>query len=120
MSAVSSRQKLAACLAMLGSSFDGEVLAAARAAERLRREAGVSWREIVDPPASQPLPPPPKREPPRADWRDTVAQCLRQRGSLRPWEVGFLENLPNFARLSAKQSNCLNGIAQRVLRERAR
>ncbi len=39
--------KLARVLGMLGSSHDGEVLNAARIAERMVREAGLSWDQVV-------------------------------------------------------------------------
>jgi hypothetical protein len=37
---------------MLGSRHDGEALSAARAAERMRREAQTTWPEILAPPDS--------------------------------------------------------------------
>ena len=42
------RRRLAMVLGMLGSVHDSEVVAAARQAERLRRDAGVSWRDLLD------------------------------------------------------------------------
>jgi|SRR5215472_3301796 len=43
------RGRLAKLLGMLGSTANGEVLNAARAAERLRRKAGLSWPDILTP-----------------------------------------------------------------------
>jgi hypothetical protein len=48
------RDRLARILGMLGSAHDGEVVAAARQAERLRQDAGLIWRDIVGPAASPP------------------------------------------------------------------
>jgi hypothetical protein len=42
------RGRLAALLNMFGSAYDGEVTNAARAAERLRRAADVSWSELLE------------------------------------------------------------------------
>ena len=44
------REKLAAVLGMLGSAHDGEILAAARKAERMRQQAGETWGHILAPP----------------------------------------------------------------------
>src|SRR5436853_169114 len=41
------RERLAKLLGMLGSCYDGEVVAAARQAERLRADAGLTWPEIL-------------------------------------------------------------------------
>jgi hypothetical protein len=43
------RDRLSKLLGMLGSAHEGEVVAAARQAERLRAEAGLTWGEIVVP-----------------------------------------------------------------------
>ena len=41
------RDRIARVLGMLGSAHDGEVIAAARQAERLRAAAGLTWADIV-------------------------------------------------------------------------
>jgi hypothetical protein len=46
------REQLARVLGMLGSDHDGEVAAAGRQAERLRRQAEMTWHEILSPPAA--------------------------------------------------------------------
>ena len=47
--------QIAACLGMLGSDHDGEVLAAAKAAERLPRQLGLSWEGLLtNPPVDAP------------------------------------------------------------------
>jgi hypothetical protein len=47
--------KLARVPGLLGSAFDGEVVAAARAAEMIRRQMGASWSDLL-------RAPPPDRE----------------------------------------------------------
>jgi hypothetical protein len=115
MNAVVSKAKLAAVLGMMGSVHDGEALAAARTAERMRRDAGLSWQELLN--ANQRV----DNQAPTApvSWRQTVAECLNRRGSLRTWEAGFLESLSGFPKISPKQRNCLEAIANRVLRRTA-
>ena len=107
--AKSDRAKLAKVLALLGSDREGEALAAARAAARLVKLRGISWRDVVEPPAIE------KALPELGTWRQTVARCMERPGSLRAWEVGFLRDLPAFRRLSTKQRYCLKEIADRVL-----
>ena len=103
------RAKLAKLLGMLGSDHAGERDAAAIAAAKLVRSTGLTWQQILSPP------PPDRPLPELGTWRETVRQCLARPGSLRPWEVGFLRDLPNFPRLSVKQRYVLKEIADRVL-----
>src|SRR5215813_13359059 len=42
------RSRLAQLLGMLGSDFDGEVINAGRLADRMLKEAGVTWPEALD------------------------------------------------------------------------
>ena len=55
MNAVVPRERLARVLGMLGSEHDGETLAAARAADMVRRQMGATWSELLTerPPPSQ-------------------------------------------------------------------
>lgn len=106
------RQRLAAVLGMLGSDHDGEVLNAARTAERLRRDAGVTWQELL-------APSPVKREPLHGTWRTTCAELAKRPNDLRPWERKFVADLPAFPRISTKQRYVLSEIAKRVLGETA-
>ena len=46
------KERLAAILGMLGSAHDGEILAAARAAEAERRRLGATWRQLLSVPSS--------------------------------------------------------------------
>jgi hypothetical protein len=98
---------------MLGSDHAGERDAAALAAHRLVTQAGLTWRQIVTPAPIE------KKLPDRGTWRATVTECLARRGSLRPWEVKFLQDLPGFRRLSVKQRYVLKEIADRALKREA-
>lgn len=95
---------------MLGSTHSGERDAAGLAAHRLIVASGLTWRQILDPPPVE------RRMSEFCTWRQTVAQCLERHGSLRPWEVTVLRNLPKFRRLSTKQRYCLEEIADWVLK----
>jgi hypothetical protein len=70
------REKLARVLGMLGSEHDGEVIAAARQAERIRCDAGMTWGQILTP------------VPVLVDDHDAANDDL-----LTPWEQGFLSSL---------------------------
>jgi hypothetical protein len=107
------RNRLGKLLGMLGSDHQGEREVAARAAHRQVVQAGLTWRQVIEPPAIE------KRLPEIGTWRATVAVCLERQGSLRPWEAAFLRDLPGFRRLSTKQRYVLNEIADRVLQREA-
>jgi hypothetical protein len=111
----SERARLIAILSRLQSNFDGERQAAALAAVRFLHDRDLTWEDIV-------LPPDPGQPilgcaAATESWRATIAACLRQPGSLRPWERKFLQSLRRFPRLSLKQRAILNQIADRVLEQ---
>jgi hypothetical protein len=103
-----SRSKLTKLLALLDSNHAGERDAAALAAVRLIKAAGLSWAQILAAPAV-------KREPLFSTWRATCAELAKRPGSLRPWERAFVVDLPAFPRISTKQRYILGEIAARVL-----
>jgi hypothetical protein len=107
------RKKLQKVLQLLASDRQGEVVAAAAAAQRILKQADLSWSDILsDKPA-------PYREPLiGTTWRTTCVELQKRQGSLRAWERGFVADLPRFQRLSTKQRYCLKEIADRVLGER--
>ena len=98
-------------LALLGSNHAGERDAAGLAAARFIGQRGLTWAKVLSPPAIE------KKLPEMGTWRQTAAQCLERSGSLRPWEIAFLLDLPGFRRLSVKQRYVLNEIANRVLKD---
>jgi hypothetical protein len=73
----------------------------------------VSAVRSIEPPAIE------KALPELGTRRQTVAQCLERPGALKPWELGFLRDLPGFRRLSTKQRCVLKEIADRVLAREA-
>jgi hypothetical protein len=103
---------------MFGSDFDGEVVNAARLADRLVKSEGVTWPDVINPS------PPPSRnarwrggadpDPVGADWRRLAAACLRFPLLINKWEFEFLTGLPRFPRLSKKQSDTLTNVVTRL------
>jgi len=76
------RDRLTRILGKLGSTFDAEVIAAGRAAERFLTSRGLSWPDVI---ASGDQ----RQEQPEA-WREDVALCVRApAGVLTEWEAGF-------------------------------
>jgi hypothetical protein len=116
--AQASRPKLAGILGMLGSEHDGEVLAAARMAERLRREMGATWHDLIacppEPETSRRSDPPRPSRPQAPHWRATVARCRARPDRLSDFERRFLASLAGFRTLSPKQATVLVGIAERL------
>lgn len=107
------RTKLAKLLGMLNSARVGERDAAALAANRFLRDRNLTWPQMLEPVLIK------KTLPELGTWRVTVSRCLARSGSLRPWEISFLRDLPGFQRLSTKQRYVLKEIADRVLDRRA-
>jgi hypothetical protein len=102
-------------LGLLGSSHAGERDAAGLAADRLVRQVGLTWFDIVSPPVVE-QPVHVAVEPAEPDnWRNTIAKCQARPELLSEWETAFLRKLPAFPRLSDKQENILREIAARVL-----
>ena len=76
------RQKLAEILARLGSSFDGEVTAAGLAAARFVRDRGLTWNDLILGSPND-IKPTPANCDGVIPWRQQIAACLAQPGSLR-------------------------------------
>jgi hypothetical protein len=107
---VADRMRLTKLLGMLGSDHAGERDAAAMAAHRLVQQSGMTWRQILEPPAIE------KKMPEMGTWRSTATACLLKRSALRDVEISFFTALPGYSRISVKQRFWLNQIADRVLR----
>lgn len=78
------RSRLVRLLGLLSSDHDGERANAGAMADRLLRESGLRWDDVI---AGHALPPPP----PEA-WESAAVQILRS-GRATDWERGFCHNL---------------------------
>ncbi len=114
--------RLAKLCGMLGSNHDGERASAGLLADRLVREAGLTWADVIGAPSEPQPPPKPEPPPPQPDeddwledWREVAAACLAQEHRLNTWERTFLAGLKRFPYLSEKQRRVLHSIALRVL-----
>jgi hypothetical protein len=110
MNGLATRDRLAAVLGMLGSAHDGEALAAARHAERIRRELGLTWGELMgagEAPAEAPV---------EAEaWRAMVVRCQAAGRLLTTWERDFLTVLAGYsATPTARQLHTLAGISAKI------
>lgn len=111
MNAIVDRERIARVLGMLGSDHDGEVLAAARQAERLRRAARLTWPELI---AGTPTPDPASDSEP-LDWRDAVTLCRAYPDRLTSWEAAFVENVAGYrSPPSARQQQILDRLVAKV------
>ncbi len=108
------RERLARVLGMLGSAHVGEVLAAARQAERMRRSAGVTWADLLAPAALS------AAALPRLSAAEALGVCWRARDRLTRWECGFVAGLAARRRpLTPRQAAVLRSIVVRLAAEAA-
>jgi hypothetical protein len=116
------RTTLIQCLGMIGSAHDGEALNAARLADRMVRNAGRTWANVISPqPASNPLPQSNDlfRDWP-THWRWVVCMCLESDRDFRDFDRKFLRNLVAWASTpSAAQLRVLREVADRLLAKAA-
>ena len=106
------RQRLVRLCGMLGSEHDGERANAARLADRLIRETGLTWEGVIAaPPVAQPEARPRPAQPAGAPWwtasgtvsGEAHAILQRHRALLTQWEIEFLANLLNRRTLTEPQ-----------------
>jgi hypothetical protein len=110
--AILDRDRLARVLGMLGSSHEGEVVAAARQAERLRADAGLTWPEILVPR----LPPPPHGQNVRTV-ADAIDFVIEHEVVLTDWERGFVRDLRRLKYpLSPRQLEVLERLFEKAQR----
>ncbi len=108
--------RLVGVLGMLGSDHVGERAAAALAASRMVRNAGLTWGELLQPRLDGPGPPPPPPPPPPPGWHEMVTHCQAHPDQLTQWENDFLRTLARRGTASHKQIGVLVGIAERLAR----
>src|SRR5690348_2846561 len=107
------RERLAKLLGLLGSNHDGEVLAAARQAERLRSAAGVTWADIISPtvPATKGL-----------LWPESTSEAIElaidNAQRLSDWDRQFIASIARRDNLSAKQMAVLARIVRTIMAAR--
>jgi len=100
----------------MGSAHDGEALAAARQAERLRAEAGLTWGEIL-----LPRLPAPRRQHHVETAADAIEFVLDNEQELTAWERDFARSLRRQrSPISEKQIAVLDQILQKLRRAQAR
>jgi hypothetical protein len=89
--------------------MSGEALAAARQAERMRQEAGLTWPDIfgVEGELGEPAQCPVTTD-------EAIAFLFVRRDELSPWEHDFVCSLRCRRGLTAKQLACLERILSRV------
>ena len=109
--AAETRSRLAKLLGMVGSTHDGEALNAARMADKLVREAGVSWADTLGGAAS---PPPDYDTLPSHVFLCDV--CLKDghRQKLTQWELDFVASVRGFEEVSPKQRKTLRRIYEKT------
>jgi hypothetical protein len=107
------RDRLAMLLGMLGSDHDGEVLNAARLADRLVRDHGITLDAIT-----APVDPQLSTDDPLARFAACAEACtfaLTRAPMLTQWEFDFLRNVASFSRLSSKQRKTLRRAGARAI-----
>ena len=117
MSAVAlDRDRFAKLLGMLSSRHDGEALAAARQAERLRADAGLTWPEILVPRLSAPQ----TKPKPEDQIADAIRFSLRHSEVMTEWEEEFLNSIAGQEfPLSEKQFAVLDRLFKKAQRAAA-
>jgi hypothetical protein len=105
-------QRLARVCGLLGSDHDGEALAAARQAEKIRKKVGLTWEELLVPSIRQRS----KDLPPEdlTDWRWACHFCLERYQWLTSWELDFVATIARYKKApSAKQMAILQRLVAR-------
>ena len=104
MTALVDLHRLARVCGLFGSEHDGEVLAAARQAEKIRKKLGVTWEELLVPsPRPRAADPPPED---LTDWRWACHFCLERYWLL----LRRRANRRHVATLLRKKSSCFTGL----------
>jgi hypothetical protein len=110
------RSRLARVLGKMGSSFDAEVLTAAKLANRMVRDAGMTWPEVLAVQADPEKPVDVFADWP-ARWQGAIALCQRSAGLTKDWDRQFVATLACYQhRPSDKQLAILREVTERVLR----
>jgi hypothetical protein len=96
----------------LGSDHDGEALAAARQAEKIRTKVGLTWDELLVPSIRPRSVDPPPED--LTDWRWACHFCLERSRSLTRWELNFVATVVRYKKApSVKQLIILQRLVAR-------
>ena len=96
MTALVDLRRLTRVCGLLGSEHDGEALAAARQAEKIRKKLGLTWDELLVPSIRQRSADPPLEE--LTDWQAACLFCLEHFQSLTSWELDFVANVARYTK----------------------
>ena len=112
MTALVDLRRLARVCGLFGSEHDGEALAAARQAEKIRKKMGLTWEELLVPsPRRRSKNPPPDD---LTDWRLACHFCLERYWLLTSWERDFVASVARYKKPpSAKQMIILHSLVAR-------
>jgi hypothetical protein len=125
---------IAKMIPRLASDHDGEVVATARAIERVLKSAGADWHDLaalcspVHAPPIQPTQPWRRMYPDAArasdaagdDWQKMARHCWARRDQLRPREQEFIRSmLVWFGMPTERQQDWLSGIYAQLMRHEA-
>jgi hypothetical protein len=101
-------------LGMLGSAHDGEIAAGGRAADRLIRDAGLRWPDVILPALAGPAP--------QGNYTVAAVDFVLDRWDLlTDWEIGFAEGIQRQrSPLSPKQRELLDRLVEKARRAEAR
>ncbi len=83
---------------MLGSAHDGERASAARMADEMVRDTGLTWAQLLDQ----------SRPDKRPDHVIAAAMLLQHPDQLTKWEIDFCRGLHRFVTLSDRQAEVLD------------
>jgi hypothetical protein len=127
------RVRLVRLLSMFSSNFDGEVTAAARAAQRLVKELDATWDDVVGTRTGQtnghrssaPHSPQKRQDPsPRSHSSKQsgnapshiadIEVCLAKRQFMTAWEIQFVNDLRTRSSLTGKQRARLDVILEKL------
>ena len=111
------RKRLEKLLGMLGSAHDGEALAAARKADALVKEAGLSWADVLDGPprAGDAAAGPADSFRKARKWREGVAGVPDPPAdTLRMTDQEVIDALLASPRVPARLKTMVQGYAQRM------
>jgi hypothetical protein len=108
------RERLAKLCGMFGSDHAGERANAAAAADRLIREAGLRWPDLIMPALALPT-----RAPHTA--ADVIELVIEHEDALTPWERDFARSVQRQRYpLSSKQTEVLKRLFEKACRAEAR